>query len=335
MVILAGDIGGTKTVLAIFDGTRCVIQKRFDSTAYATFEQLLAAFLLFCPTVSIDGVCIGVAGPIVAGDCQTTNLPWQLSCAQIRQQVNTSRVILLNDLEAAAWGVLALPEDAFASLNPNASPRVGNCAVIAAGTGLGEAIIFHDGTQHHVIATEGGHSDFAPSDAQQIALFSFMQTQFPEHVSYERLVSGVGIEAIYAFLTQTSELECTLTLDGVEDMAAEISRAAIASQSPRCVETMRLFCRIYGAEAGNLALKCLPYGGVYITGGIALKCLPLLQQGDFLAGFLAKGRYRSALENMAVNVCLEPDVVLLGALSFINHPCTLPAGGFLPEKNHS
>jgi glucokinase len=316
-MILAGDIGGTKTLLALFDGAHFVMKKRFDSADYATFNELLADFLDLVSDIKIDAVCIGVAGPIVDGNCETTNLPWKLTCLDISQQVNTVNIRLLNDLEAAAWGVLSLPESDFISLNPNATPQIGNCAVIAAGTGLGEAIIFHDGTQSHVIASEGGHCDFAPTDAQQMELLAFMQTRFPDHVSYERLVSGVGIEAIYTFLKQSGHFDTTINVDAEEDLAAAIGTAAVANSDELCVETLRLFAKIYGAEAGNLALKCLPYGGVYLTGGIAAKCLPILQQGDFLEGFLAKGRYRNALGNMAVTVCIQPEVVLFGAAYFM------------------
>jgi glucokinase len=319
-MILAGDIGGTKTLLAIFDGQTCVVKHRFESANYATFSELLAEFLILIPNEKIDVVCLGVAGPIVKGDCETTNLPWKLTCCEIGAQLNTQKVTLLNDLEAAAWGILSLPDSDFVALNPNAKTQLGNCAVLAAGTGLGEAIIFYDGTQHHVIANEGGHTDFAPTDAQQIALLSFMQARFPDHVSYERLVSGVGIEAIFDFLKQTDDYEISAKLEtqlhNVDDLAAIIGAAAIAKDDDLCVATLQLFAKIYGAEAGNLALKCLPYGGVFLAGGIAAKCLPMLQNGAFLEGFLAKGRYRNALEKIAVNVCIQPEVGLLGALYF-------------------
>lgn len=308
-MILAGDIGGTKTLLAIFDGDVCVVKHHFLSANYATFHELLTAFLALIPTAKIDAVCLGVAGPIVNGDCETTNLPWHLKCAEIREQLTTKKVTLLNDLEAAAWGVLSLPESDFVSLNPNAKTQIGNCAVLAAGTGLGEAIIFHDGEKYHVIANEGGHCDFASTDAQQIELLAFMQARFSEHVSYERLVSGVGIEAIYEFLGGNE-------FTAAEDKAAEIGKAAVENSDELCVATLKLFSKIYGAEAGNLALKCLPYGGIYLAGGIATKCLPMLQQGDFLDGFLAKGRYRGVLEKIAINVCMQPEVGLLGALYF-------------------
>ena len=319
-MILAGDIGGTKTLLAIFDGEICVAKHRFESANHATFHNLLADFLALIPTVKIDTVCLGVAGAVVSGDCEATNLPWKLTCHEIAKQLNAEKVTLLNDLEAAAWGILSLPENDFIALNPNAKTQIGNCAVLAAGTGLGEAIIFYDGKNHHVIANEGGHCDFAPTDAQQIALLSFMQARYPNHVSYERLVSGVGIVAIYDFLKQSGDYaisnELEAQLQTADDSAAIISAAAMAKSDELCVATLQLFAKIYGSEAGNLALKCLPYGGVYLAGGIAAKCLPALQQGAFLEGFLSKGRFQNTLEKIAVNVCMQPEVGLLGALYF-------------------
>lgn len=323
-MILAGDIGGTKTLLAIYDDNHCVAKHTFPSANFSTFHSLLTEFLTLIPTVHIDAVCIGVAGAIVNGNCETTNLPWKLVCSEIAAQLNCAKVKLLNDLEAAAWGVLSLPENDFVDLNPHAQIEQGNCAVLAAGTGLGEAIIFYDGKNHHVIATEGGHCDFAPTDSQQMALLAFMQARFRDHVSYERLVSGSGIEAIHEFLEESNvgalsyKTETQLTQG--QDKAAIIGAAAVAGNDELCVETLELFSKIYGAEAGNLALKCLPRGGVYLTGGIALKCLSILQKGAFLEGFLAKGRFRAMLEKIPVKVCTQPEVVLLGAL---HYACTI------------
>ncbi|MDD2865239.1 MAG: glucokinase [Methylococcales bacterium] len=319
-MILAGDIGGTKTLLAIFDDGLCIAKHKFSSANYATFHELLSEFLSLIPTVKIDAVCIGVAGAIVDGDCETTNLPWKLVCREIGELVNCSNVKLLNDLEAAAWGILSLPENEFVSLNPNAKAQIGTIAVLAAGTGLGEAIIFHDGEKHHVMASEGGHCDFAPTDTEQMQLLEFMQARFPQHVSYERLVSGAGIEAIHEFLEESNVHHLTYQieteLNATSDKAAVIGAAAVENNDELCVATMQLFSKIYGAEAGNLALKCLPTGGVYLAGGIAAKCLPVLQQGAFLEGFLAKGRFRATLEKFPVNVCTQPEVVLLGTLHY-------------------
>lgn len=317
-MILAGDIGGTKTLLAIYNADHCVAKHTFSSANYSTFHSLLAEFLTLIPSVHIDTVCIGVAGAIVNGNCETTNLPWKLVCSEISQQLNCSQIKLINDLEAAAWGVLSLPETDFVNLNPNANKKQGNCAVVAAGTGLGEAIVFYDGNKHHVIATEGGHCDFAPTDSQQMALLTFMQARFNNHVSYERLVSGAGIKAIYDFLNQTNEYLFSETLEQTlnhsNDQAAIIGATAVAETNELCVATLELFSKIYGAEAGNLALKCLPQGGVYLTGGIGLKCLSILQKGAFLESFLAKGRFHSMLEKIPVKVCTQAEVVLLGAL---------------------
>lgn len=317
-MILAGDIGGTKTLLAIYDANHCVAKHTFSSANYSTFHSLLTEFLTLIPAVNINSVCIGVAGAIVNGNCETTNLPWKLVCSEIGEQLNCSQVKLLNDLEAAAWGVLSLPETDFVNLNPSAQKAQGNCAVVAAGTGLGEAIVFHDGNQHHVIATEGGHCDFAPTDAEQMELLAFMQARFKNHVSYERLVSGAGIEAIYDFLSQTNEYPFSEALaeklSHCDDKAAIIGASAVAQTDELCVTTLDVFSKIYGAETGNLALKCLPHGGVYLTGGIGLKCLSVLQKGTFLESFLAKGRFRSMLEKIPVKVCTQAEVVLLGAL---------------------
>jgi glucokinase len=318
-MILAGDIGGTKTLLAIFDEQQCLMDRHFDSGHYPSFQALLTEFLAFIPDLDIKAACIGVAGPIIEGNCRTTNLPWHLVTQDISAQLGTSNVVLINDLEAAAWGVLTLPSDQFVSLNPLVPlrSRQGNCAVIAAGTGLGEAIVFHDGQDFHVIASEGGHADFAPTTAQQIALLEFMQTRYPAHVSYERLLSGAGIVAIYAFLKQTQAYASSTALDDqletASDAAAMIGAAAVAETDATAVAALTLFAQIYGAEAGNLALKCLPFGGVYLAGGIAPKCLPILAKGAFLEGFLAKGRYHQTLSEIAVHVCTEPQTGLLGA----------------------
>jgi glucokinase len=226
---------------------------------------------------------------------------------------------LLNDLEATAWGLLDLPERNFVELNPNAQIQQGNIAVVAAGTGLGEAIIAWDGVGHLVLASEGGHADFAPTSEQEIALLQFMLEKYPEHISCERLISGEGLVNIYLFLKHINhaatkpETEQQMT---ERDPAAVIGEAGIAGNDALCVAALQLFCRLYGAEAGNLALKCLPYGGVYLAGGIGAKILPVLQQGEFMHGFLAKGRCRPVMQKISVKVCTNPEVALLGALSY-------------------
>lgn len=322
-MILAGDIGGTKTILALYKveggNWRCAKKEQFSSSAYQAFNEILDLFLGDVQQVQVSAACIGVAGPIVDGNCSTTNLPWVLNQTKIGAQLHTRNVKLLNDLESTAWGVLELPEHNFVELNSHAEPQEGNIAILAAGTGLGESIIIWDGTKNYVMATEGGHADFAPGTEQEIALLHYLREKYPEHVSYERLLSGEGLINIYQFLkkngwaTAQSEIEQQMAR---RDPAAVIGEAGVAGSDALCVEALNIFCRIYGAESGNLALKCLPYAGIYLAGGIASKILSFLQKEAFMQGFLAKGRYRPVLEKISVKVCTNPEAALLGAASY-------------------
>lgn len=322
-MILAGDVGGTKTILALFSDEAnqwvCVKKQIFPSQKFQSFISLLELFLDDISREQITAVCIGVAGPIVNGDCETTNLPWLLRRKEIGGCVGTKQVWLLNDLEATAWGIIELPEHEFIELNPDAEQRQGNIAVLAAGTGLGEAIIAWNGEDYQVIATEGGHGDFAPTSDQQIDLLKHLQEKYPDHVSYERLLSGEGLVNIYQFLKQAglAPLQPATEQQMIDrDPAAVIGEAAVEGIDPLAVAAVTLFCRIYGAESGNLALKCLPYAGIYLAGGIAAKILPILSKGEFMQGFLAKGRYRSILQKIPVKVCINTEVALLGAMNY-------------------
>ena len=321
-MILAGDVGGTKTILALFDTSgeiKCEKKELFFSAKYQTFTELLTSFLTDADCAQIEAVCIGVAGVVDNGRCETTNLPWVLSSKEISEYVNTPHVRLLNDLEATAWGLLDLPEHNFVELNPHGQQQQGNIAVLAAGTGLGEAIIAWNGITHHVIATEGGHTDFSPTNEQEIALLRHLMEKYPDHVSCERLMSGEGLINIYQFLKHIDFAQTNLETEQQmteRDPAAVIGEAGVAGSDALCVEALKLFCRIYGSESGNLALKCLPYGGVYLAGGIGAKILPVLQQGEFMQGFLAKGRCQAVLQKISVKVCTNPEVALLGALSY-------------------
>ncbi|MCK5871445.1 MAG: glucokinase [Methylococcales bacterium] len=318
-MILAGDVGGTKTLLALYDlSLNCVRKQQFVSAESETFELLLANFL---GDEIIEKVSIGVAGPVINGECNTTNLPWCLNASQIQQQVHSKTSVLLNDLEATAWGVLNLPADDFIALNTPENSKQGNVAVLAAGTGLGEAIIHWDGTNHRVIANEGGHCDFAPTTAEEILLLQYLMKKYPEHVSYERLVSGEGLVNIYHFFKTLYPAKTDVKIEvkmAQNDPAAVISQNAIQNGNSLCVSALRLFCRLYGRESGNLALKCLPYGGVVLAGGIGAKILPALQEGLFMAGFLAKGRYKSLLEKIPVKVCTNSEAALSGAAYYAN-----------------
>jgi len=319
-MILAGDVGSTKTVLALYDQEsgeiKCVQKQTYVCARYQSFDQILTEFLEKSSCPDISSACLGVAGPIVNGDCYLTNLGWTIKQQELSRILQTPHACLINDLEAAAWGVLSLPGEAFFELNPGSEHTQGHIAVLAAGTGLGEAIMCWDGEIHHPIATEGGHTDFAPTNEQEIDLLKFLWENYPDHASYERLVSGEGLHNIYQFLKQSGvepSAEIEDALKSTDDAPAVIGEAGVSARDQLCRQALEMFCRIYGNEAGNLALKCLPYGGVYLAGGIAPKILSLMQEGCFIEGFLAKGRYYHILQKISVRVCLNPEVGLLGA----------------------
>lgn len=316
-MILAGDVGGTKTLLALYQQQgsewQCVKKQQYASAEFANFTEVLAVFLA---GEKVTQVCIGVAGPVVDGDCRTTNLPWFLKNTEIAAQTGAKQVLLLNDLAAMSWGVLNLPDSDFVELNPNATVKQGNIAVLAAGTGLGEAIVAWDGQKHHVISTEGGNTDFAAQNEEEIALLRYLMGIYPEHVCYERVLSGTGLINLYQFLKSINYAPVNAETEQkmqATDSAAVISAQGMNGEDVLCVKALTLFCRIYGAESSNLALKCLPYGGVILAGGIAAKILPFIQQGAFMDGFLAKGRYRGLLESISVKICTNSEAALWGA----------------------
>ncbi len=319
MMILAGDVGGTKTILACyekgFDGLVEVAKESYPSREFATFGEIVARFLSV-HQATIDAACFGIAGPVIGGNCRTTNLAWDISTYDLQAQLGIDRVRLLNDLEVTAYGMLYLDEDAFVSLNPYGRKQQGNRAVIAVGTGLGEAILFWDGKGYHPSASEGGHCDFAPVNAQQDQLLRWMRSRYKGHVSYERILSGPGIYTLYEYLHDSGfEREPVYMQELAEDAdkSAMVSRCALEYGDPLCSEALRLFVEIYAQEAGNLALKALSLGGVYIGGGIAPKILPLMQEKRFLDAFCAKGRFAELLRGMEVMVSTNPETALLGA----------------------
>jgi len=327
-MILAGDIGGTKTVLALInqnnDGSvSCEVEQTFASGEFQNFDDILDLFLLNRGAVS--AACFGVAGPVIQQRCQTTNLPWILDSVQLKYKLGTDRVKLLNDLEAMALGMLHLQAQDFLELNPNAQEQVGNVAVIAAGTGLGEAILHWDGQQYHPMATEGGHSDFAPQNDQQDSLLSFLRGLYPDHVSYERILSGAGFSQLYDFLAADHFAEPCPAVPAVDyahsngiDRSAVISRLGVDGENDLCAEVVRLFVEIYGAEAGNLALNSLATGGVFIGGGIGPKIRSALESGGFMQAFTAKGRFYSMLDKVSVKLALNPRTPLLGAMHYFS-----------------
>jgi len=315
-LFLAGDIGGTKTRLALLEvnGTHVVIHREtsYASQRYATFETLLGEFL--SSGESVSDAAFGIAGPVQDGMAQATNLPWRIDAAALRRRFGFLRCNLLNDLEATAYGLPALGEDDLLTLqtgNPNVQ---GNAAVIAAGTGLGEAGLYWDGRAHWPFATEGGHTRFSPRNALEIALLQHLQ-QRHGHVSWERVVSGMALPDLYAFLLVYRHAETPSWLSeqvSGANAASAISAAALAGNDVICAETMQLFGSLYGAEAGNLALKVMSRGGLYVGGGIAPKILPLLQNGVFLEAFLDKGRMSSLLAAIPVKVILNDRAALYG-----------------------
>ena len=320
-MILAGDIGGTKTVLSILTKDTnglitCLQEQTYASQHYREFDDILNLFLPL--DLTIDSACFGVAGPVVNERCQTTNLPWLLDTSALKIKLNTPKVKLLNDLEAMALGMLYLPEHDLVELNPNAQVQIGTSAVIAAGTGLGEAILYWDGSKHHPMATEGGHSDFAAQNHQQDQLLAYLRKQTPEHVSYERILSGIGFSQLYDFLCEQGFSPCIDVPEYSSDIDrnAVISKLGVAGKDPCCAEVIRLFVALYGAEAGNLALKCLATGGVYIGGGIGPKILPAMQNGSFITAFKAKGRFEPLLDKISVKISLNPRTPLIGAINY-------------------
>jgi glucokinase len=321
-MILAGDIGGTNTHLALFRKTNGrltrVRGKIFPSREYDGLEAVIRTFLQ-TKTLAIDGACFGVAGPVARGRVQTTNLPWIVEADLLRRNFRIPVVRLLNDLEAMAYGTLGLRAREFRVLNPGKADRNGNRAVIAAGTGLGEAVLFRNGGGYRASASEGGHTDFGPRNPTEIALLEYLLKRF-KHVSYERLVSGPGLRNIFQFLEDTGRAKVPGWLTekmASGDPSAVITETARTGRSEICVKTVELFVSVYGAEAGNLALKALATGGVLLGGGIAPRMIPNLLDGTFMKAFVDKGRYAALLRSIPVRIILNETVGLLGAARHI------------------
>lgn len=317
-LLLAGDVGGTKTAVALFrstaSGVRLVREATLPSGEFKSLEAVVRRFLGTRPSVRIAAACFGVAGPVVDGRCVTTNLPWHVAEKSLARAIPAPRVKLLNDLEAAAHGILTLPSRALEPLQEGKA-RKGNMVLIAAGTGLGEAILVWDGARHRVLASEGGHADFAPRNDLEIDLLRFLQKEFG-HVSYERVLSGPGLHNIYRFLRDTGHAPEPAWLSErlrSGDPSAVVSEVGLAGAHPLCTAALDLFVSIYGSEAGNLALKAVALGGVFVGGGIAPKIRAKLAAGVFLAAFSDKGRYRDLLASIPVRLVLEPRAPLRGA----------------------
>jgi len=317
-MILAGDIGGTHARLAFFEATnghfRLISASVFPSREYAGLDAIVAKFV---ETAELrpDAACFGIAGPVRNGRVETSNLPWIIESKSLADELRIPKTLLINDLEANAWGIATLaPKDVVPLNRVNGTP-VGNQAVIAAGTGLGEAGMYWDGTRHHVFAAEGGHADFAPNNELEIELLHYLTARYG-HVSCERVISGPGLVNIFQFLRDTKRGTASEWL--TEEMqhgdpAAAISRAAMEGKCALAEQALDVFISIYGAEAGNLALKLLATGGIYLGGGIAPKLLPKLREPRFMQAFVSKGRMQSLMEAIPVKVIINDNTALMGA----------------------
>jgi len=319
-MLLAGDIGGTKTALGIFSpdaGPRAPLaEASFPSAHYTDLESLVREFLRQVK-VPVDRASFGVAGPVTNGHAKVTNLPWVIDASNLRQTLHLSSVRLINDLDAIAHAVPLLTAEDLITLHAGEPVSGGALAVIAPGTGLGEAFLTWDGLRYRAHPSEGGHTDFAPTSERELGLLKYLQKKFA-HVSYERVCSGIGLPNIYAYLKDSGLGEepgwLGAQLAETADPVPVIVNAALGD--PRCdlcVATVAMFVSILGAEAGNLALKVLATGGVYVGGGIPPRILPLLTGGRFLEAFRKKGRLADLLARVPVHVILSHRAALLGA----------------------
>lgn len=349
-MILAGDIGGTKTNLALYEWTTDRIEpvhtESFHSADYQALEDIVEEFLGTLPPktsphdklpdevddgdtetppqpelppapFTLSAASFGVAGPVIDNRCRTTNLPWVIDGNALAQRFDIAHVQLLNDLEATAHGLLLLRPDEVVILNAGTPPKKKQAlALIAAGTGLGECILYWDGSRYRPMPSEGGHTDFAPNSDSEIELLRHLRGSYL-HVSYERIVSGPGLHAVYEYLRDTKKNEPTWLAEKIKvgDPAAEIAQAGLNGQAEIATQALDMFASIYGAEAGNLALKGLTLDGVYVAGGIAPKLLKKLQDGSFMRGFTNKGRYKRLMSQIPVKVITNDKTALLGAAS--------------------
>ena len=315
-MILAGDIGGTNTRLALFEGGKLVgEEKKFPSQKYPSLEKIIAEFL---QGKRVEKACLGVAGPVRDGKSKITNLPWIIDTAIISKTLNIPTVHLLNDLEANAHGLKVLKKDELFVLHPG-KVQIGNQALIAAGTGLGEAGLFWDGKKHRPFACEGGHTDFAPRNELEIELLLYLKKKFG-HVSYERVVSGPGLQNLFEFLIDTGKESLTSALKeemSQRDPSRVISEWGCQDKDRACVRAVEWFISLYGAEAGNMALKFFAIGGFYLGGGIAPHMAQKIKEGRFHASFVDKGRFRELLESIPIWIVMNDNAALLGAANYL------------------
>ncbi len=337
-LILAGDIGGTKTILRLVEesvGTswHTLYEALYSSRDFPDLVPIVQRFLsvagqqLGKPPMP-QKACFAIAGPVVNDTCVLTNLAWFLEARRLEKELEIPRISLINDFAAVGYGILGLETTDLYTLQAGTPQLEAPIAVIGAGTGLGEGFLVHQATGYQVFPSEGGHADFAPRNELEFRLLQYLREKYDiQRISVERVVSGQGIVAIYQFLRdrqfaqESPEIEQIMTTwehetgytDKSVDPAAAIAKAALEKRDRLCEQTLQMFIEAYGAEAGNLAIKLLPYGGLYVAGGIAAKILPLIKEGQFMRTFGQKGRVSPLLERVPVQVVLNPQVGLIGA----------------------
>ena len=320
-MILAGDVGGTKVHLALYEFIDGKLEhsrdQRFAAKEYSGLEEIVKEFL---GAQKVTAACFGVPGPVRNGRLRLTNLPWTLDSHELSANLGITHVFLINDLEANGYGVAELSADQIYTLSEGDVSQIGNRALIAAGTGLGEAMLIWNGRIHTPYPSEGGHADYAPRNEDEIDLLRFLKQKYNGRISYERVISGMGLTSVYEFLRDVRGMEeapkVAERIAAAADPNTVITELALAAKSEICEKALDMFVSAYGAEAGNMALKLLSVGGVYIGGGIAPRILEKLKDGAFMKAFTDKGRLSQLLINMPVRVILDSGAALLGAAAY-------------------
>jgi glucokinase len=320
-MILAGDVGGTKVHLALYDfidgKLKHARDEKYPAKEYSGLEEIVKEFLA---ADQVTAACFGVPGPVRDGRLRLTNLPWTLDSRELAAGLGISHVFLINDLEANGYGIAELTGEQIYTLAEGDASQIGNRALVAAGTGLGEGFLIWNGRMHVPYPSEGGHADFAPRNEDEIDLLRFLKQKYNGRISFERVVSGMGLTGIYEFLRDVRGVEEPVWLAQkiaeVEDPNSVITEMGLAARSEICEKALDMFVSAYGAEAGNLALKVLSVGGLYVGGGIAPRILEKLKDGTFIKSFTDKGRLSQLLINMPVRVILDSRAALLGAAAY-------------------
>jgi glucokinase len=322
-MIVAGDVGGTKVHLGLFgfeQGRLVHIRdERYPAQEYSGLEEIVRRFIAESGGIEVTAACFGVPGPVRGGRLRLTNLPWEIDSRELELNLKIAHVFLINDLEANGYGIPELSAEQLATLNVGDPSAVGNRAVVSAGTGLGEGILVWNGKTHTPMPSEGGHTDFAARNPQEADLLVYLMKKLNGRVSYERVISGPGIHNIYLFLRDEKKMEEPAWLAErmkTEDPNAVIGEVGESGKNELCAKTLEMFVASYGAEAGNMVLKSLAVGGMYLGGGIAPKILKTMQSGVFLKAFTDKGRMSELCIHTPVHVILESRAALLGAAAY-------------------